>query len=494
MGHGDLCGAHQALWRRHRDEGGTRAGFLQAAQALGPGEGIEERPCRICPDRPACHLTLRLCRYHEHRWYSYRGQHGDGADFARWLAGQEEAAGYGRCRVRVCPETAFSPLGLCSRHDARYQREGRPGGAALPGQWGTRYGRTGKAVPVGYADEPAFRRWCAATAPVLRPDQVNLRGLHPLLRAEIQWGMHWHARRQHGKWELSPIQRLANYGRDRGLRSLTDLDPGDPGLREAAGRDGAGIAAAIAAGLHALYVTPEETREAGDILTEHFGRRLTDRSSRIDLDRISQRWLRDLVLGPLRRGPAVPVMPAHRRHLRPHPPGRTRAERLPGGMRSRRGPRPAGPHGRAHAQVRRRPAAARARRAGLAGRQGRSRQAVDRDPSHQAGRLPPHPAAPARGAGVRRGGQARPGPGLHHRDARRRTRGPAVPAAVHRRRRPGTGRRGQPPGPGARPRPVRPRPARRLGDHHRHRPPLQRGPRAPPGLPGPLRRPAHALA
>jgi integrase len=290
MGHGDLCGAHQAFWRRHRDEGGTRAGFLQAAQALGPGEGIEERPCRICPDRPACHLTLRLCHYHEHRWYSYRGQHGDGADFARWLAGQEEAAGYGRCRVRVCPETAFSPLGLCSRHDARYQREGRPGGAVLPGQWGTRYGRTGKAVPVGYADEPAFRRWCAATAPVLRPDQVNLRGLHPLLRAEIQWGMHWHARRQHGKWELSPIQRLANYGRDRGLRSLTDLDPGDPGL-------------------HALYVTPEETREAGYILTEHFGRRLTDRSSRIDLDRISQRWLRDLVwdhFAEVLRSPSCP--------------------------------------------------------------------------------------------------------------------------------------------------------------------------------------------
>ena len=144
---------------------------------------------------------------------------------------------------------------------------------------------------------------------MLRPDQVNLRGLHPLLRAEIQWGMHWHARRQHGKWELSPIQRLANYGRDRGLRSLTDLDPGDPGLREAAGRDGAGIAAAIAAGLHALYVTPEETREAGYILTEHFGRRLTDRSSRIDLDRISQRWLRDLVwdhFAEVLRSPSCP--------------------------------------------------------------------------------------------------------------------------------------------------------------------------------------------
>ena len=261
------------------------------------------------PGRPASHLTLRLCHYHQFRWYNYRDRHGDDAGFDEWLACQEETAGYGRCRVRVCPETAFSPLGLCSRHEARYQREGRPGGAALPGQWGNRYEGRGLAVPVEYADEPAFRRWCATTAAVLRPDQVNLRGLHPLLRAEIQWGMCWHARRQHGKWELSPIQRLANYGRSHGLRSLTDLAPGDPGLRRAAGREGAGIASSIADGLHSLYVTPAETREAGYILTEHFGRRLSDRSSRIDLDRISQRWLRDLVrdhFADVLRSPSCP--------------------------------------------------------------------------------------------------------------------------------------------------------------------------------------------
>jgi hypothetical protein len=97
------------------------------------------------------------------------------------------------------------------------------------------------------------------------------------------------ARRQHWKWELSPIQRLADYGRDCGLRSLTDLAPGDPGLRKAAGREGPLIASSIAGGLHSLYVTPAETREAGYILTEHLGRKLNDRGSRIDLDRISQR-------------------------------------------------------------------------------------------------------------------------------------------------------------------------------------------------------------
>ena len=130
-----------------------------------------------------------------------------------------------------------------------------------------------------------------------------------MLRAEIQWGMCWHTRRQHWKWELSPIQRLADYGRDCGLRSLTDLAPGDPGLRKAAGREGALIASAIAGGLHSLYVTPAGTREAGDILTEHFGRKLSDRGSRIDLDRISQRWLRDLVwdhFADVLRSPSCP--------------------------------------------------------------------------------------------------------------------------------------------------------------------------------------------
>src|SRR6266496_2638098 len=75
MGHGDLCGVHQDLWRRHRGEGGTRTSFLQAAQPLGPGEGVEEQPCRICPDRPSCHLTLRLCHHHQWRWYNYRPRH-----------------------------------------------------------------------------------------------------------------------------------------------------------------------------------------------------------------------------------------------------------------------------------------------------------------------------------------------------------------------------------------------------------------------------------
>ena len=309
VGRGDLCGAHEAMWRGHRDGGGTRAGFLQSAPPVGPGEALEEQPCRICPDRPACHKALLLCHYHQFRWYHCRDLHGHDADFGRWLAGQDPVPGYGRCRVRVCPETASSPLGLCYRHDRGYRRQGRPGGAVLPSAWGMRYEHRGLPVPVGYADEPAFRWWCASAVAVMRPGQVNLRGLHPLARAEIQWGMAWHARGQHGRWELSVLQRLADYSRGQALSSLTDLAADDAGLREAAGQAVARIAGAITGAIGRLYLTPEETREDGYILAGHFGRKLSNRTGRIDLSGISQRWLRDLAwdhLAGVFRSPGCP--------------------------------------------------------------------------------------------------------------------------------------------------------------------------------------------
>jgi hypothetical protein len=79
-----------------------------------------------------------------------------------------------------------SPLGLCPGHWRRYRRHGRPGGAALLSRRSDRYERAGLPVPVGYADEPAFRRWCATASAAMRPSKVNLRGLHPPARAEIQ--------------------------------------------------------------------------------------------------------------------------------------------------------------------------------------------------------------------------------------------------------------------------------------------------------------------
>jgi integrase len=294
-GRGDLCGAHETMWRQRRGEQ-SRAGFLRSAEPVGLGEEVHERPCRICPGRPSRQLTLELCHHHQFSWYHYRDRHGDAADFEIWLAEQQPHPGYGRCRVQVCPGLAESPLALCYRHFRRYRREGRPGEAALPVQWGNRYERVGLPVPVDYVDETAFRRWCLRAAPVPRPGQVNLRGLHPLLRAEIQWGLFVHARGSRKRWELIQVQGLADYCREHGLQSLTDLTPDeDAALRKAVSRETPYVARTLIDLLRPLYVTPEQTREQEYLITEHFGRRLTGRSTRIDLTPVSQRWLRDLL-------------------------------------------------------------------------------------------------------------------------------------------------------------------------------------------------------
>src|SRR5439155_23636560 len=108
------------------------------------------------PGRPARTIALVLCEKHLFRWYRHLELHGEDAEFDDWLAGQRPYPGYGRCRVRVCPEMAGSPLGLCARHESRYQTQGRPGGAVLPSQWANRFERRGLAVPVDYVDEQAF--------------------------------------------------------------------------------------------------------------------------------------------------------------------------------------------------------------------------------------------------------------------------------------------------------------------------------------------------
>ena len=46
------------------------------------------------------------------------------------------------------------------------------------------------------------------------PGQVNLRGLRPLLRAEIRWTLSSRPQPWPCKWDLGWIQKLANLARD----------------------------------------------------------------------------------------------------------------------------------------------------------------------------------------------------------------------------------------------------------------------------------------
>ncbi|WP_396922704.1 hypothetical protein [Mycolicibacterium sp.] len=163
-GSGDLCGEREVQWSRERARGVGKAAFLSAATGLPRYVRVEDTPCRICPDRPIAQSELLLCRSHQMRWFRYQQSVGEAAQFDEWLNSQSPLPGYGTCVVAVCLSRAHAPLGLCARHDARYERDGRPGGAMLPVRWWNRYERIGEPVPIDYADEQAFRRWCATTS------------------------------------------------------------------------------------------------------------------------------------------------------------------------------------------------------------------------------------------------------------------------------------------------------------------------------------------
>jgi integrase len=298
----DMCSVHHEQWAQAQARGEGMAAFLAAAQPLGPSVWVEQVPCRVCPGRPATHARWRLCHRHYMRWY--RRQREGQAGFGEWLAGQVPLDGYGRCRVAVCPDLAASPLGLCSGHDSRYQRQGRPGGAALPPSWSRNYEARGLAVPVSCHDAEEFRAWCAAQPPVPWPGQIILAGLAPLPAAEIRWGLFAHTQRdRHTRWDSGWVQALVNTCRTRGAGSLTELDLSScTTFAVLVGRE-------MLHDLRLAYFTPEASRDAGFVETDHFGVRFPERGSHFDLTGIAQRWLRDLLwdyLADLLKSPSCP--------------------------------------------------------------------------------------------------------------------------------------------------------------------------------------------
>ena len=302
-GYGDVCRQHRAEWSQARVSGIGRAAFLASAAPLPLRLGTQYMPCRVCPQRPAAHSRWQLCHRHMRQWYERQRAGGGPEDFEQWVQTRTACSGYGPCRVAVCTSLAYSPLGLCFGHDRRYQQAGRPGGAALPPGWHERFDRCGLAVPVGHAREELFWEWCAAELAMPFPGQVNLRGLRPLVAAEIRWGLHCHAQRpRHSDWHLGWLQTLVNTCRQRNAGSLADLGPGIPGHVAMVARE-------MVTDLRLVYFTEESSREAGFIEAGHFGIRFRDRIGHFDLTGVSQRWLRDLLwdyLADMLRSPACP--------------------------------------------------------------------------------------------------------------------------------------------------------------------------------------------
>ncbi|QHE72806.1 tyrosine-type recombinase/integrase [Rhodococcus sp. WAY2] len=302
----DFCTEHLLLRAKDRERGGGKAAFLTAAEGLERYVRIEELICRVCPDRPAAQSDLLLCQRHMSRWREHRKSAGESDDFDGWLSGQRPLPGYGSCLVAVCVNLAESPLGLCLWHSRRYQREHRPGAAVLPPTWWHRYERYGRPVPVGYDDEEAFGRWCATVRASPWPGQINLLGLRPLVRAEIQWGLFIHTQRvRPSRWELGWLRSLVATCRTLEVESLIGFEIGAGGSVEFPGS----MVKEILHELRMVYFTPAQAKEAGFLETEHFGVRFKRRASHIDLTGIGPTWLRDLVwdyLADLLQSPRCP--------------------------------------------------------------------------------------------------------------------------------------------------------------------------------------------
>ena len=214
----NLCNTHNLEWEQAERTGQTKRAFMDAATALPAARGVDYGRCLICPDRPAISPTTRLCQQHQTRW-----QYGEAADtdrsrFEYWARTQHPLPGYGLCQAR-CP---FRPVpSLCLQHLNRYNIDNRPGAARSHNSRGPL--KDGRPLPVTYGDEKAFRTWCATAEPVTQPRLVNLHALPPLLRAEIQWGLHAHAQyAQHSEWTTNGISNLvtAQRGQVRGHRRL----------------------------------------------------------------------------------------------------------------------------------------------------------------------------------------------------------------------------------------------------------------------------------
>ncbi|WP_327590535.1 hypothetical protein OHA25_28620 [Nonomuraea sp. NBC_00507] len=297
-----LCSLHAQRWRRADRDWLAFAAFIAAEEPLIPLRGGEQPRCIICPERPARGPIQRLCVRHGDRWH-----HAVGFDpslaFEQWVLSEEAFPGFGSCLVTACEDLAESPLLLCRFHRLTYQRHDSPGGASLPSRWARFYDGRGKPTPVSYVDEDQFRRWCARAPARLVVGQLNLLGLRPLARAEIQWTLVKHTEGDRTQWRLPLLQGLVNICRERDLNSVADLDVA--ALR----RPHQAIVTEMLNELRLIYFTPAQTREAGFIETDHFGVRFTQRQSHYDLTDITQRWLRDLVwdvMADLLRSPRCP--------------------------------------------------------------------------------------------------------------------------------------------------------------------------------------------
>lgn len=275
---GPNCNIHHLEWKKAQAAGQSQAEFVAAAKPLRVRYGVHSGVCRICPERPTLGRH-ELCRIHMAAW-SKQVKRGP-VDYEDWVSNRSPLPGFGQCGCVVCPyPAAQGRWKLCDSHYIK-----------LIGQVGRGLSREEMAT--------AVKQWCVDADPVYRFDVINLRGLSALARAEFQWGLHTHAQTRHrSNWDPSCVQRLVNLCRRHGYLSMADLSAHDfasTGLDWHDERRFRSICNDTSRALRLIYNSTADTKEAGYIETDHFGRRFDRSGSTFDLTVVPQCWLRDLL-------------------------------------------------------------------------------------------------------------------------------------------------------------------------------------------------------
>lgn len=238
-----------------------------------------------CP-RPVRTRRLQLCYTHEHR---RRTLGLPLEDFLRHPRA-EPLPGFGPCKVAVCTRQAHARRGLCRPHDVRWWEQRR----------------------AGLAGEADFGAWCQSSAPVASGHEVVMRGLAPLVQAQILFGLQERCR-QGALTLLSELRIICRRLLAVGAQAIGGFD--DPRFD----RRHRALLRDLQQAVQLAGASPEDEQRKdiwNTVVLGHGRRRV------IDFTGISQPWLREAVKQwaaeelPTRRGDhATSILQSHVRRV-----------------------------------------------------------------------------------------------------------------------------------------------------------------------------------
>jgi integrase len=209
-----------------------------------------------CP-RPVRTKRLQLCYTHEHR----RRQLGlPLAGFLQHPRAQP-LPGFGPCKVAVCSRQAHARRGLCRAHDVRWWEQHRAGAAEAAG----------------------FDAWCRSSGPVASGHEVVMRGLVPLVQAQVLLGLQERCR-QGALTLLSQLRIICRRLLAVGARTITGFDDSRFARQHRA------LLRDLQQAVLLAGTSPEDEQRKDIWNTAVLGH---GRRRVIDFTGISQRWLRE---------------------------------------------------------------------------------------------------------------------------------------------------------------------------------------------------------